>query len=203
MKIARILTCLAMLALASNSLAAQTNSNTQVVTLTATVEESLSISIDNASIAWSAGTGNALVPGNATNLGDSAVTVTTTWLLAPGRTAVKLWGYFGSSTAALVRQDPDNTVDIPSAAIQIRCTGTGCATGGTFQPVSGAGPAGFGAANAALELQSTAITAGNLANSAGLAAVLDFNIDLSSGAMQNLPADTYVGSLTIQAQATP
>lgn len=182
---------------------AQTNSNTQVITLTAAVEESLTVSVDAINVSWSTSGGNALIPGSAVNPGDVSVTATTTWRLRPSRTSVSLWAFFGSSAAALAAQDVDNTVDIPSSAIQIRCTGADCLGGGSFQPVSNTGPAGFGVAGAALELQSTTISPTNLVNNAGSVATLDFNIDLSSGAMQTLPADTYVGSLTIQAQALP
>jgi hypothetical protein len=121
----------AILLMASTAIA-QTNSNTQTVNLNATVAESLTISL---------GAVNTVnftpVPGNATNAGDSPVSVTTTWILKPGRTAVGLYAITG--------------VNKNSSRID----------------------------------------------------TLTFNLNLSSAAMQQLPADDYVGTMTLQAQATP
>ena len=59
----------------------------------------------------------------------------------------------------------------------------------------------FGGANAGLQLANVAITNANrVANRTDQMA---FNIDLSAGALAQLPAAVYTGTLNIQAQATP
>ena len=181
---------------------AATNSNTATVTLNAAVSESLTISLGGATTQTWTGA-SALTPGNATNAPSTgATTVNTTWVLQPGRTAVKLYAFFASSATALASATPaaSGGVDIPTSAFEITATGTG-ATAGT-NPVTQT-TAGVGGANASLLLQSTNITGANKVNTTGLAASLTFNINLSSAAMQQLPADTYSGTLSIMAQATP
>ena len=57
----------------------------------------------------------------------------------------------------------------------------------------------FGAANAGLQLANVAITGAN--KNSSRTDVMAFNINLSS--LAQLPANTYTGTLNIQAQATP
>jgi hypothetical protein len=168
---------------------AATNSNTATVALSATVNTSLTVSLSSATQTWSTANANALVPGNASNPGNAGVTVTTSWVLKPGHTAVALYGYFASAVAALT--PALGTTNIPSAAFEIQ-VGAGALT-----PVSGTNA--FGVAGSSLLLQTTAITGANKVSSA--TAALTFNINLST--LPQLPADTYSGTLNIQAQATP
>ncbi|MGH9521012.1 MAG: hypothetical protein ACRD3E_00610 [Terriglobales bacterium] len=169
---------------------ASTNSNNTTVGLTATVNESLTVGLSGATQTWTTGTANPLTPGQASNNGDSAITVTTTWTLSPSRTAVVLYAYFASATAALV--PTAGTTNIPASDFEIKVGA------GSFTPVSGTN-AGFGVAGSSLQLQSTTINGTNKVGSA--TAVLTFNINLST--LPQLPADTYTGTLNIQAQATP
>jgi hypothetical protein len=179
----------AILLMASTAIA-QTNSNTQTVNLNATVAESLTISL---------GAVNTVnftpVPGNATNAGDSPVSVTTTWILKPGRTAVGLYASFATPAAAMVHQDPVNTVDIPSSAVEISVNG------GAAAAVNQTYATGITTAGGSLRLFNQAITGAN--KNSSRTDTLSFNLNLSSAAMQQLPADDYVGTMTLQAQATP
>jgi hypothetical protein len=107
--------------------------------------------------------------------------------LKPGRTAVKLYAYFNSAAAALT----DGTNNIPSSSFKI--ADNGGASAALNNTVI------FGAANAGLQLANVAITAANrIGNRADAMA---FNIDLST--LPQLPASVYLGTLNIQAQATP
>lgn len=173
---------------------AQTNSNTQTVTLNASVAESLTIALGGVNTV-----NFTPVPGNPGNAGDNAVSVTTTWVLRPGRTAVALYAHFGSSTAALVHQgacDPvTGCVDIPSAAVEIGVNG------GALVPVNQTYAAAFTTTGASLQLFNQSIT--GLNKNSNRTDVLTFNLNLSSAALQQLPSDDYVGTLTLQAQATP
>jgi len=156
--------------------------------------QSITVLLSGGSVQWNNSFGNALTPGNSTNAGSTSITVTTIWLLAITSTRLQLYAYFNSSAAALVPASPICTTgcpDIPSSAVELKINA------GAFTPVSGTGP--FGAAGASLRLLDIVIsgTNQNFFNTS----VLAFNINLSS--VPQLPADTYSGALTIQAQATP
>jgi len=119
--------------------------------------------------------------------------VTTAWTLKPGRTAVALWAYFGSATAALVHQTAGNTVDIPSSAVKIQVGGAG-----PYSALTAVSP--FNAAASGLQIGSSISITG--ANKTGSRAdTLAYQIDTT--VVPQLPADTYIGTLNIQAQATP
>jgi hypothetical protein len=160
-------------------------SNTSTVALSATVETALSISINNASIFWDTSHSNSLRPGQPSNPGSNAVIVTTTWLLGPEITCVHLYGYF-TTPNALIGSAGNN---IPASNFQI---GT---NEGAMQPVDETIP-GYGVA--ALQLQAQPVT--NINRSGTMTSALRFNIDLSS--QTQLPADSYTGSLILQAEAT-
>jgi hypothetical protein len=128
-----------------------------------------------------------LAPGSAANAGSTNVTATTSWVLGPGRNAVKVYAYFASSAAALT----DGVDNIPSADFTI-AVGAGPATALT-------NTVAFGGANAGLQLSNTAITNAN--RSSNHADTMAFNINLST--LPQLPANTYTGTLNIQAAATP
>jgi hypothetical protein len=174
---------------------AQTNSNVANVTLNAAVTESLTVALAGGTTQnWTGA--NALTPGNAVNASASAaVTATTTWVLQPGRTSVRLFAFFPSTTALTAATPPaSGGVNIPTSAFEIQVGA------GAFTPVT-QNNAGFGVAGSSLLLQTTAITGAN--KNGNTNASLTFNINLSSVPMQQLPADTYTGTLSIQAQATP
>lgn len=147
--------------------------------------DSLSVSLLPAAVTFT------LTPNSATNPGSVAIAATTTWsLLLPTRTAVRLYGYFSSATSALVHTAPTNTVDIPSSRVQVSVNGGASAS--FDQTVV------FGAANAGRLLATQVINILNL--SGNRTDTLTLNINLNGYA---LPADSYVGTLRIRAQATP
>ncbi len=170
---------------ATTSLALAQNSNVSNINLNAALAESLSISLSGAAVNFT------LTGGSASNPGDTTIDATTTWVLKPGRTAVKLYAYFDSAPAALVHTDVANSDDIPSSAVEVGVNG------GAVSPVSST--VVFGAANAGLQLFNQSITGVN--KSSNRTDTLNFNINLSS--LPQLSADTYSGTLHIQAQATP
>lgn len=186
-QIAKVGLALAVVAMTSSLASAQINSGAQSITLNAALAESLSISLSGNAVNFT------LTGGSATNAGDTSITSTTSWVLKPGRTQVNLYAYFGSATAALVHQDPANTTDIPSSAVEISVNGGAASAVST----NAASAVGFGAAGAGLQLFNQAIT--GLNKTASRNDTMDFNINLSS--LSQLPADSYVGTLNIQAQA--
>lgn len=170
------------IAVASSLASAQLNSNTQTVSLTATLSEALTVSLSASAVTFN------LTAGSAANAGNIGVTATTTWVLKPGRTSMALYAYF-ASTNALTDGAGNN---IPSSAFFVADNGgASTAVNQTF--------AGFGAAGAALRLANVAITGTNKSSSRTDAMV--YNINLST--LPQLPAATYTGTLNIQAQATP
>jgi hypothetical protein len=116
----------------------------------------------------------------------NAVTATTSWLLRPNIGSLKLYAFFATSTAALTDGAGNN---IPSADFQISNNG------GAFNALTNTVP--FGGANAGLQLSSTPILGNN--KSGTRTDQMNFNINLVP--IPNLPAGTYTGTLTIQAQA--
>jgi hypothetical protein len=181
-KLARLLVAVAVVAGAATLASAQSeNSGPQSIALNGTLPESLTLSLSSNAVTF------ALTAGSATNAGNTGVTATTAWVLKPGRTAVKLYAYFNSAAAALT----DGTNNIPSSSFKI--ADNGGASAALNNTVI------FGAANAGLQLANVAITAANrIGNRADAMA---FNIDLST--LPQLPASVYLGTLNIQAQATP
>ena len=160
------------------------NSGPQPITVTATLPESLTISLSGSSVTFS------LVPGRASNPGNTTVTATTSWVMRPSRTSVGLYAYFTSAGAALSDGAGDS---IPSSAFSISDNG-GAATALTNTVV-------FGGANAGLQLSNVAITGAN--ENSSRTDALSFNINLTGGTLPQLPAATYTGTLYIQAQTTP
>jgi hypothetical protein len=163
---------------------AQLNSGAQTIALNANLAESLSLSLSATTVNF------ALSAGSANNAGSAGITATTAWTLAPGRTSVGVYAYFTSATAALTDGAGDN---IPSSAFYI------ADNAGASTPLTNT--VAFGAANAGLKLATVAITGTN--RSASRTDAMTFNINLSGGTLPQLPANTYTGTLNIQAQATP
>jgi hypothetical protein len=163
---------------------AQLNSGAQTIALNAKLAESLTLTLSANTVNFT------LSAGSATNAGSAGITATTAWTLAPGRTAVGVYAYFNSATTALTDGSGDN---IPSSAFFI-ADNAGASTALT-------NTVAFGAANAGLQLANVAITGTNRTSSHTDA--MAFNINLTGGTLPQLPANTYTGTLNIQAQATP
>jgi hypothetical protein len=174
---------LAML-VASAAYAQALNSGASPIALNATLGESLTLSLSASTVNFT------LAAGSATNAGSTGITATTAWTLKPGRTAVGVYAYFASSTAALTDGAGDN---IPSSAFFI-ADNAGASTALTSTVA-------FGGANAGLQLANVAITAAN--RTASRTDAMAYNINLTGGTLPQLPAGTYTGTLNIQAQATP
>jgi hypothetical protein len=170
---------------------AQLNSGAQPIALNATLSESLTLTLSANAVNFN------LSAGSAANAGSIGVTATTKWVLKPGRTAVGVYAYFASSTAALT--GTASGVNIPSSAFSIADTGVGSGGAGTSGALTNT--VAYGAASAGLQLANVAITGAN--KSATRTDAMLFNLDLSTGTLPQLPADTYTGTLNIQAQATP
>jgi len=161
-----------------------TNSGAQTIAVTATLPESLTISLSSHAVTFS------LKAGSATNAGSTSITASSAWVMKPSRTAVGLYAYFSSAPAALTDGFGDN---IPSSAFFISNNG-GASTALTTTVA-------FGAASAGLRLANVAITSAN--ENSSRTDAMAFNINLSGGTLPQLPAGTYTGTLNIQAQATP
>ena len=161
-----------------------TSSPPATVALTATLGESLTLSATPSTVTF------ALAQG-ATATGSSAVAIHTTWLLLPTRANLIIDGYFASATAALT--DGDATPDlIPTSAV-LGQVPTGTPTTFTaFTQTAALGPAGAG-----LTLVTLPLTVLNRAGTRTDNLTLEINL----AALPQLPAGTYTGTLTLQAEA--
>lgn len=155
------------------------SSGAQTIALQATLSESISINLSDNSVSFN------LVPGQASNPGNKNVTATTTWISKPGRN-VTTYIYFSTASVALTDGGGNN---IPSSAFEVSDNG-GALTPLTQTVVSGGAGAG-------LQLTSTKVTGLNKTGSHTDA--MNFNINLS--ALPLLPAGTYVGTVTLRAEA--
>ncbi|MGH9521011.1 MAG: hypothetical protein ACRD3E_00605 [Terriglobales bacterium] len=156
--------------------------------------QSITVSLSGGSVRWDNTFGNSLVPGRTSNPGSATVTVTTSWSGLKNSDTVTVYAYFNNATAALAHTSANCTTgcpDIPASAVEIKVDA------GAFTPVNGTGA--FGGVGASLVLLSVPIHGAN--HSGSSANLLSFNINLSS--LPQLPADTYNGTLNIQAQSTP
>lgn len=169
--------------LASIASAQVLNSGAQAITLNAQLAESLTLSLTANSVNFT------LAAGSATNAGSTGITATTKWLLKPGRSAVGVYAYFSSATAALTDGGGNN---IPSSAFKIS-DNSGASTALTATTPYGT-TSGF-------QMENITITGAN--KNSQVTDAMTFNIDLSGGTLPQLPAGTYTGTLNIQAQATP
>jgi len=181
MRMMRVLVLAAMVAGAAEFASAQAlDSGASPVALNATLSESLTVSLSATSVNF------ALTAGSAVNPGSTSITATTTWTLKPNIGSVKVYAFFANSASALSDGAGDN---IPSADFEISNNG------GAFTALTNTVP--FGGANAGLLLSTTRILGNNRQGSH--TDTMNFNINLST--LPNLPAATYTGTLTIQAQA--
>ena len=153
------------------------NSNTATVTLNATLGESLSISSTVSSV-------NLTLVSGGTSAASSAIPIQTTWVLGTGRTNVKLYGYFGSATAALSDGASDN---IPSSDV------LGSVNTGSYNPFSTVTP--YNAAASGLTLFTQAISSTNWTGNR------TDNLTVEVTTPASLPAASYTGTLTLEAQA--
>lgn len=168
----------ALILLASGSAFAQVNSGTgSDVALSATLQETLTVSLDQTAVTF------ALTAAGATNAGNVPVVATTSWVLGLGRTDLKLFAYFDDPTSALAQ----STFKIASSQVSATVGGS---TVGAFTSVV---PFGTG-----VTIFDQAITDANRTGSKNSSVA--FNIDLSS--TPALPAGVYTGTLHFQAQAT-
>jgi len=156
------------------------NSGASTIALQAVLQDSITVTLSSSAVNFN------LTAGSASNPGSTSITATTTWLLRPNVASLKVYAFFANSASALTDGAGDN---IPSADFQISDNG------GAFTPLTNTVP--FGGANAGLQLSSTPILGNNKTGTRN--DVMNFNINLAP--LTNLPAATYTGTLTIQAQA--
>lgn len=169
------------LALIPAAASAQLNSTVSSVTLTATLSETLTISATPSAVTF------ALISGG-TAAASAPIAITTTWVLNAGRANVVVDAYFGSATAALT----NGSVNIPTSEV-FGSVSTGTPTTATAFTQSAA----LGTAGAGLLLLSQPLSSSNRASTR--TDNLALQINLSS--QPQLPAGTYTGTLSIQAQA--
>lgn len=181
-KYIRILALMLAVSVASRATAQALNSGAQTIALNATLGESLTLALSANAVNFT------LTAGSANNAGSTNITATTAWTLKPGRTAVGVYAYFTAAATALTDGAGDN---IPSSAFFIS-DNSGASTALT-------NTVAFGGATAGLQLANVAITNANRASTR--TDVMAFNINLTT--LPQLPANTYTGTLNIQAQATP
>lgn len=175
-----VLLALSLLAFDRSAQAQVLNSGAQTITLQAVLTDSISVSLSSAAVNFN------LSAGNSSNPGSTGVTATTAWLLKPSVGNVSVYAFFSNSVAALTDGAGDN---IPSVDFQLSDNA------GPFTALTST--VAFGGANAGLLVSQTRILGNN--KSGSHTDVMNFNINLST--LPNLPAGTYTGTLTIQAQA--
>jgi len=168
----------AALAVSAPAFAAGTNSNQVSVGLTANIVSSLSITsltpAQDFGIVTPGSTTTALVP----------VTVTSLWVLGSGQT-VKLYAYFNSASAAMT--GTNSGTNIPVSAF------TGSVNLGAAQAFSATNP--FGGSNA-IQMYSQTLTA--LTSVGTRIDTLNLTMNLTG---VNVQADSYTGTMYLQAQA--
>ncbi len=176
--------CIALAAIAlatfvSPAARAQLNSGPSTVALSATLMESLTLAV-------SPGTVNFTLVPNGTANGNSAVSITTTWVLARTRTSVSVYAYFTSTTALTDGGTPANTVATSKF--------NGNINGAVYSAFTG-GSSPWGANSLLVYTQSLG-GAGTFNSSH--TDTLGLQVDTTG---LSLPAGTYTGTLNIQAQA--
>jgi len=181
---------LGLFVLSGSAAQGQLNSNTATVTLQATLGESLTVTA-----APTSGTNVtfALVSGG-TATGSAPVAMTTSWVMKSSRASVTMTGYFTSATQALAGTGSSPSY-IPTSEILGQVT-TGAPTSFTaFTQTPGTGA--LGTAGASLVLFTQAISGTNRASSRSD----NLNLEINLTSQPQLPADTYTGTLNLQAQA--
>src|SRR5437763_1831474 len=187
-KFSAILMLAMALTVMSTAAPAQINSNIGQVTLNAQLNESLTVTVNSGALI----TFN-LAPNTAANAGNTTSSITTAWVLKPGRTSVAVWAYFGSAAVALLHQTAGNPTDIPSSAVGLKVNGAAA-----FSPMTVVSP--FNAAASGLQI-GPSISITGLNKNSSRTDTLAYNIDTT--AVPQLASDTYIGTMNIEAQATP
>jgi len=162
---------------------AQLNSNTAIVTLNATMTEALTVAATPSVV-------NFALANNGTAFGSAPVVITTAWVLGAGRANVVLDAYFANPTAALTTGGATPT-NIPTSAVLGEDL---MGTPSTYTAFTATGV--VGTAGAGLEVFTQPLTALNRAYSRTDNLLLEIN---TTGLV--LPAGSYTGTLTLQAQA--
>ena len=171
---------LVLLASISAFAAPPNNSAVSNVAITATLPETLTVSLDQSAVNFS------LVAGSATNAGNVPIVATTSWALAAGRASVNLYAYFDVAAAAL-----SGPTDIAGTTITAKVGGT---SAGNFATDLSA--LGFTGTGLPLPVFHQALTAGTLVGTQSSSVAL--NIDLTS--LPALPVGIYTGTLHFRAQ---
>jgi hypothetical protein len=166
------------------------NSNTATVTLQATLSESLTVTAAPTS---GSNVTFALVSGG-TATGSAPVAMTTSWVMKGSRSSVTLTGYFASATQALGGTG-SSPAYIPSSEVLGQVTTGAPTTMTAFTQTPGTGA--LGTAGASLVLFTQAISSTNRAASRND----NLNLEINLTSQPQLPADTYTGTLNLQAQA--
>lgn len=163
---------------------AQINSSQATVTLNATLAESLTISANPATVTFP------LVSGATAN-GSEPVAITTSWVLKASRANVNLYAWFLTPSAALT--DGGSPANNIASSLVLGQVTTGTPTSYTaFTQSNTLGTAGGG-----LQLFTQAISSTN--RTATRTDNLGLQINLTT--LPQLPAGTYTGTITLQAQA--
>jgi hypothetical protein len=166
-----------LLLLTASAARAQINANVAGVNLAATLDTSLTV------VAAPNAVNFALVPNGVAN-GSAPITVTTIWSLRPNVGDLTVYAYFTTPAAALSNGAGAN---IASARV------AGSANGGPFVPFTGNSPFAVGSS---ITVATWRILGNN--RDGTRQDTLGLQIDTTGLA---LPAGTYTGVLTIQAQA--
>jgi hypothetical protein len=165
---------------------AQFNSNTATVTLNAVLGESLTVNAPVGNVNFTPLNPNGITAGSA------PVVITTTWALTKSgvnaRTALKLYAGF-TSNVALTDGAGDN---IPTANF------LGALGAGPFNAFTGAGGTALTVNGNALQIFALALGGAGTFNGTRNDTL---NLEINTSGLA-LPAATYTGILTIQAQAT-
>lgn len=179
----------AVLSVPSSAFAVDSGSSS--VALTATMPESLTLSTNINTVTF-----NLLQGGTAT--ASSPVVITTTWLLQSTRANVEIDGYFTSATAALTDglTTPNN---IPTSAVlgSVTTSSSTATIPSGYAPFTGT--TALGSAGAGLDLVKVPLTSANRANTE--TTNLNLQVNLTDTSLAQIPAGTYTGTLTLQAQA--
>lgn len=168
----------------------QLNSNTATVTLSATLGESLTVS----AAPTSGSAVNFTLVSGGTATGSAPVAMTTSWVMKGSRSSVTLTGYFSSAAQAMTGTG-SSPAYIPTSEILGQVT-TGAPTTFTAFTQTPTGSA-LGTAGASLVLFTQAVSGTNRASSRND----NLNLEINLTSQPQLPADTYTGTLNLQAQA--
>jgi hypothetical protein len=166
------------------------NSNTATVTLSATLGESLTVS----AAPTSGSAVNFTLVSGGTATGSAPVAMTTSWVMKGSRSSVTMTGYFSSAAQAMTGTGASPGY-IPTSEIlgQVTTGAPTTFTAFTQTPTGGA----LGTAGATLVLFTQAVSGTNRASSRND----NLNLEINLTAQPQLPADTYTGTLNLQAQA--